>query len=131
MQADPRLSMTDTDLRRAVDAFYARVRQDPLLGPIFDGAIEDWDHHLGKLEAFWSSVMLGSGRYQGQPMAVHYRQAPHMTPQAFDRWLELWRETTNDLFDPDMAAALQTKAARIAESLALGIAFQRDRDSIS
>ena len=52
----------EADLERVIPAFYARVRQDPLIGPVFDAAIDDWDHHLGKLVAFWSSVMRSTGR---------------------------------------------------------------------
>jgi len=128
MTSEPMPPLSEDDLHRLVQTFYGRVRQDALLGPIFNGAIDDWDHHLGKLQAFWSSVMLGSGRYKGQPMAVHLRQEAHMTPEAFARWLQLWNETTADLLDPLAARALQEKAARIAESLTLGIAFAKDRD---
>jgi len=127
MTSEPMPPLSEDDLHRLVQTFYGRVRQDALLGPIFNRAIDDWDHHLGKLQAFWSSVMLGSGRYKGQPMAVHLRQEAHMTPEAFARWLQLWDETTADLLDPLAAQALQEKAARIAESLTLGIAFAKDR----
>ena len=127
MQSDAEPTLSEQDLERVVHAFYSRVRDDALLGPIFEGAIDDWGQHLGKLQAFWSSVMLGSGRYKGQPMVAHVHQEPHMTPHAFARWLTLWGETTSELLPPVQAAALQDKAARIAESLALGIAFHRDR----
>ena len=127
MQPDTLTPFGETEIDRVVRAFYRRVQADELLGPIFNNAIGDWDHHLGKLVDFWSSVMLGSGRYKGQPMAAHLRQATHMTPAAFGRWLQLWGETTDALLGAAAAAALQEKAARIAESLGLGIAFHRDR----
>jgi len=127
MQPDSLNLLGETEIDHVVRAFYRRVRADALLGPIFDNAIGDWDHHLGKLVDFWSSVMLGSGRYKGNPMAVHLRQATHMAPAAFSRWLQLWGETTDALLGAAAAAALQEKAARIAESLGLGIAFHRDR----
>ena len=119
-------AITDEALAALIGEFYARVRRDPLLGPVFNGAVDDWPAHLAKLEAFWSSVMLTSGRYKGQPLAVHIRQGDAVRPHTFARWLELWRETTEDVFDPASAGALQDKAARIAESLMMGIAFQRD-----
>ena len=130
MQPDIPADISEEDLDRVVRAFYDRVRRDARLGPIFNNAIDDWEHHLRKLQAFWSSVMLWSGRYKGQPMAVHIGQATHMTPAAFERWLQLWRETTDELLEPAAAAALQDKASRIAESLSLGIAFHRDRGMI-
>ena len=120
-------ALTEDDLKRVVDAFYARVRTDALLGPIFNGAIHDWPGHLETLQAFWSSVMLTSGRYKGQPMVAHARHATQLTPATFERWLALWRETTEALLPAQPAAALQDKAARIAESLMLGIDFYRNR----
>jgi hemoglobin len=51
-------------IHRLVHAFYAKVRLDPALGPIFNREIGDgWDHHLAKLCDFWSSVMLMTGRF--------------------------------------------------------------------
>jgi hemoglobin len=119
--------ITEDDIDRLVPAFYARVREDIVLGPIFNGAIEDWPHHLEKLKAFWSSVMLTSGRYKGQPMVAHVRHAADMVPENFARWLALWQETGDALLAPEAAAAFQEKAGRIAESLQLGVQFYRDR----
>lgn len=119
--------ITEQDIARLVPAFYARVRADEVLGPIFNGAIDDWPHHLEKLQAFWSSVMLTSGRYKGQPMAAHLRHRQHMTRENFDRWLCLWRETAQDQLGAVAAAAFQEKADRIAESLQLGMKYERER----
>lgn len=82
--------LEDTMIAAVVDQFYARMRHDPILGPVFNGAITDWDEHLQKLADFWSSVMLRSGRYKGNPVAAHLRQAGVITPEMFDRWLSLW-----------------------------------------
>ena len=120
-------AITEEQIARLVPTFYNRVRIDEVLGPIFNGAIEDWPHHLEKLQAFWSSVMLTSGRYKGQPMVAHVRHAEHMTPENFIRWLELWRQTTEDVVGAEAAAAFQEKAGRIAESLQLGVQFYRER----
>lgn len=121
--------ISEEDIGRLVPAFYQRVRADPILGPIFDQAIDDWPLHLEKLKSFWSSVMLGTGRYKGQPMVAHVRHEPHMTADNFGRWLALWRQTSGDLLTPGAAAAFQEKANRIAESLELGVEFYRDRQS--
>lgn len=120
-------AITDDAIARLVPQFYARVRADEVLGPIFNGAIDDWPHHLGKLEAFWSSVMLSSGRYKGQPMVAHLRHAEHMTQENFHRWLGLWTEVTQEVLGPEIASAFQEKSGRIAESLQLGVEFQRSR----
>ena len=115
--------VTEERLKTLVDLFYAKVRRDPLIGPVFNRAIDDWPGHLDKLQAFWSSVMLTSGRYKGRPLPAHIRHADAITPASFERWLSLWRETTEEVMPAPAAAALQDKAARIAESLSLGIEF--------
>lgn len=125
---DSMTTITEAEIDRLVPAFYDRVRRDPVLGPIFDGAVADWPPHLDKLRAFWSSVLLSSGRYKGQPMAAHIHHEAAMTPAHFDRWLALWREVSDALLTPAAAALCQDKAARIAESLLLGVEFHRARD---
>jgi hemoglobin len=105
-----------------VDRFYARVRQDPEIGPVFNAAIKDWDVHLEKLAAFWSSVMLTSGRYKGNPFAAHVKHP--LTPAMFERWLALWGQTVDEMFEPAVAAQFRAKAQRIAESLQLGMFFR-------
>ena len=122
-----KLAITEDSLRILVDAFYHRVRAEDMIGPVFNNAVLDWPGHLGKLQAFWSSVMLTSGRYKGQPLPAHIKHAGQINRQSFDRWLMIWGATTADLMDEPSAAALQEKAAKIAESLSLGIEFSRER----
>jgi len=117
-------AIDEPGLARLVDAFYARVRADEELGPVFNDAVHDWPEHLETLTAFWSSVMLTSGRYKGRPMQAHFRHRERITPALFDRWLGLWRETSVELMPPRAAAMLQNKADKIAESLKLGLFFR-------
>ena len=116
-------AITEPAIRTLVDAFYAKVRRDPALGPIFERAVADWPEHLAKLADFWSSVMLTSGRYKGNPMAAHAALAG-LSPAMFARWLELFAETADQLFAPALAAAFREKSERIAESLQLGLFFR-------
>lgn len=125
-----RLQLDDPALKQVVDAFYARVRADAELGPIFNSAIDDWPQHLGRLADFWSSVMLTSGRYKGQPVPAHMKHRDVITPQLFTRWLALWTEVTDAMMQPQAAAAMQDKAARIAESLQLAMFFRLDRQPL-
>jgi hemoglobin len=118
--------ITEDGIRRLVDTFYGKVRADPELGPIFDRAIGDWEPHLATLRDFWSSVALTSGRYKGNPVAVHQR-LDGMEPRLFDRWLDLFGATCGELFDDDVAALFRAKAARIAESLKLALFYRPDR----
>lgn len=119
------VGVTEELCRDLVVAFYARVRADPVLGPIFNRAIgERWDAHLAKLGDFWSSVMLMTGRFKGSPMAVH-AALPRAEPGDFQRWLVLFRQTAEDVCPADAAALFSAKAEMIAQSLQLGIAASR------
>lgn len=121
---DEPAGIDEAALARLIPSFYARVRADAELGPVFEDAVHDWPEHLDKLVDFWSSVMLTSGRYKGNPVAAHARHADRITPELFDRWLAIWGQTTGEVMPPDAAAALQEKAARIAESLKLALFFR-------
>lgn len=119
--------ISEDGIRRLVDEFYLKVRADAELAPIFDRAIPgDWGPHLATMRDFWSSVMLTSGRYKGNPVAVHLR-IEGMEPRLFDRWLELFSETCAELFDESLAEAFRAKARRIAESLKLALFYRPDR----
>lgn len=115
--------LTEEQLSTLVHRFYGKVREDEVLGPVFNAAVDDWPEHLEKLSAFWSSVMLTTGRYKGNPMAAHLKQKAAIEQPMFARWLELWSETAGEVLDQRGAAAVVAKAERIAESLQLGLFF--------
>jgi hemoglobin len=118
------VGITEPMIEVLVHTFYARVRADAMLGPIFNGAIDDWDEHLEKLCAFWSSVTLMTGRYKGTPMRAH-AELPEIGREHFARWLALFQATAIKTCPPDAAAVFVERANRIAESLQLGIALHR------
>ena len=107
-------------IEQLVRGFYARIRSDSLLGPIFDPRIHDWERHLQRMCAFWSSVVLSSGVYHGQPMRMHLPLP--VDARHFDHWLELFEQTARDLFSEEIAQYFMERARRIALSLELGIA---------
>jgi len=113
--------MNETVIQELVHRFYGKIRADEMLGPIFDGAIGDrWDSHLATMRMFWSSVMLGSATYKGNPLAVHLR-LPIASPRHFERWLCLWRETAAEVCG-DQAGVFVEKAESIARRLILALA---------
>ena len=109
-----------------VRRFYARVRADEQLGPVFERAVDDWDAHLEKLTEFWSAVTLGTRGFHGSPVQAHQAQSDHIQPHMFERWLGLWENTTNELFTAAPAADLQEKARRIGRSLKMSLELPRD-----
>lgn len=118
-------TIAEAAIRPLVEAFYERVRADPLLAPVFAAHVHDWEDHHARLADFWSSILRTSGRYKGSPLALHLLHADAMTPERFERWLALWRETSEELLPPPVAAVVQAKAARIAESFQLAIQYRR------
>ena len=111
-------------IRRQVHAFYGRVRLDPVLGPVFNDAIEDWDEHLAKLCDFWSSVLLMTGRFKGSPMAAHARR-PDIRNDHFPLWLDLFERTAREVCPPAAAELFVEKSRMIGRSLSLGLAVSR------
>lgn len=118
--------VTESKIAELVDNFYGKIRVDPDLGPIFAAVIgEDWGPHLQKMRNFWSTVMLASRTYKGNPMIAHLN-LPRLTAAHFNRWLQLWRETTAELCDEPEAGMFVKKAEMIAERLLAAISSYRD-----
>lgn len=115
---------TEEEVSSMVHAFYARVRSDEVLGPIFNTHIHDWDSHLAQLVDFWSSILRRTGRFTGAPMPRH-AVLPGLTPALFQRWLALFRETTCALPNRAMGEQAFATAQRIAQSLWYGYQMSR------
>lgn len=105
-----------------VDTFYANVRAQPLLGPIFEREIgAGWDRHLATMKRFWASVTLNAGVYSGKPVPAHQKLSG-VEPWHFKIWLALFRQTLEDTAPtPEAVAYVIERAERIAESLQLAM----------
>ena len=114
-----------------VRKFYARVRNDKRLGPIFAREITgDWEPHLEKMTDFWCSVILKSGDYHGRPVPAHLR-LKDVTEADFDCWLAHFSETAAELFAPETAAVFVERAGRIATSLKLAMFFRLEPAAVA
>jgi len=118
-------------IRRLVHGFYAAVRDDDLIGPVFAREVEDgrWPEHLDKMCAFWSSVLLKTRRYEGRPLAPHLR-LPDLSDAHFARWLSLFAATARREFAPEPASVVVAFAERIANSFRLSRAMHRGEETI-
>jgi hemoglobin len=111
-------SVSEEQIATLVDTFYTRVRQDDVLGPVFERVIgNEWGPHLEKMRAFWSSLVLASGRYKGNPMMAHLMILPRIGTQHFQRWLHLWKQTATELLPQQVAMIFVRKAETMAERL--------------
>ena len=111
--------LTQCHIEALVHGFYDKVRRDPVLGPVFNPAVHDWDEHQRTLVSFWLSVVLKAGTYRGNPMAAH--RAQPIRGEHFDHWLALWRETALEVLAPAHAQVFIEHATRIGYSLRYGL----------
>ncbi len=102
---------TDDDVRTVVHAFYRGVEADPVIGPFFAGL--DWDRHLPRMVAFWSSVVFSTGAYHGRPFDPHARM-PGLGREHFARWLARFEQAVDAHFAGDNADRMTAKAGQIA-----------------
>lgn len=112
--------ITRESVRDLVVQFYARVREDELLGPVFYQALgEDWGPHLDRLTEFWSTLVLGMRGFKGNVYGTHMALFD-IQPEHFERWLGLFEHTAGELFEADDAARFIKMAHQIAASLQIG-----------
>ncbi|PIO98112.1 group III truncated hemoglobin [Pleomorphomonas carboxyditropha] len=126
----PMGSIDEDNIRALVHGFYGKVMADPDLAAIFGREIEknQWPAHLEKMCAFWSSVLLRSGRYDGRPMRPHL-MIPDIEDRHFQRWLTLFAETARRVFDERDANGVIATAERIGHNFRLARAQNRGLDS--
>ncbi len=102
-----------------VRRFYGRAQKDPLLAPIFEVSVPDWEHHIGKIHDFWSRALLGTERYEGFPFPPHMRLP--VEPEHFGRWLALFEETARETLSPALAEKAVEKAKHMAACFLSGM----------
>ena len=115
MRAGPDVC-TEEEVELLVRRFYARVREDAVLGPIFEARVHDWEVHLQQLVDFWSALLRGTSRFSGAPMPKHLA-IPGLEWPMFERWLALFAQTTAELGNPAMQALADEAAGRVAGSI--------------
>ena len=123
MQLASSIPLTEAELGTLVDTFYAKVRDNATIGPIFNAEVDDWPAHLALLKSFWASVMLGAGTFRGNPLEKHMMLP--LQPEHFRVWLALFRETAQEVLQPAGAELVIRRAERIAETFQAAIGNAR------
>jgi truncated hemoglobin YjbI len=113
------IAATEEELARLVEVFYAAAKADPLIGPVFNGAVADWDAHARTVANFWSRSLLGTTRYNGHPFTPHL--ALGLKPEHFDRWVALFRTSANAVLQPDAAAYAIGKVEHMSTCFQTGL----------
>jgi hemoglobin len=113
------------DIKLLVDTFYSKVQKDDLIGPIFTEKIGDrWPEHLEKMYRFWQTILLEVHTYSGSPFPPH-KQLP-VAKEHFDRWMEIFTATTDELFDGVIAEEAKLRAKNMAEMFNYKINYFRN-----
>jgi hemoglobin len=120
-----------TDVSVLVRAFYAKVREDEVLGPIFNNTITDWESHLELLIDFWETQLFLKRLYHGNPVTAHQEVDEKMnhsiTSEHFGLWLNLWFETIDELFTGDVAWIAKNRAQKMSTMLFMQIFKNRTK----
>jgi hemoglobin len=110
---------TEAQLARLVARFYDRARADPLLAPVLEAAIRDWDAHHAVVQGFWSHMLLRTQRYRGSAYAPHLNRG--IRPEHFPRWLALFREAAEETLPPAAARQAFAHAEFMSQSYQAGL----------
>ena len=92
----------DARLQTLISSFYAKVFENPVIGPLFNQT--DADTIKDKQYCFLSQFLGGPQRYAQKygPPKMRRRHAPHaITTEAKDEWLKLMKASVYELDLPD------------------------------
>jgi hemoglobin len=126
-----KLIETRADISQLVHAFYAKIRKDEMLGPIFNNAIQDWEPHLEKLTDFWEGNLFFfvKTKYHGDPKTAHIEMDEKLhntlTMNHFGHWINLWLETIDAYFEGETADRAKMIARKMASFLFLKMVESR------
>lgn len=113
------------DVILLVDTFYDKVKPDPVIGYFFSKVVEvHWEKHLPVMYNFWENIIFHTGGYTGNPMRIHIglHQQSAMKKEHFDRWIQLFNETIDELFEGEKAEQAKQRALSIATVMQINIA---------
>lgn len=120
-------------IQQLVDAFYTKVRADATIGYLFNEVAKvNWEAHLPRMYDFWENIVFQTGGFTGNPMVAHvqlHRQSP-LRAEHFQRWLQLFLTTVDELFAGDNAELIKQRARSIATMMQLKVHSSNDPRSI-
>lgn len=117
---NPSARIRRPQVRQLVDAFYADVRADALLGPVFAGALHrSWPDHLELMTDFWCTALKIERSFHGNVYGRHVVLGG-VTREHLLRWLALWRVHSSRCLPLAAAQKVQGVAVGMARVLHMG-----------
>lgn len=120
---------TRQDIEKMVDSFYTLVKKDEVIGYIFNEVVElSWVKHIPVMYNFWDTILLGSNTYKGNPMQIHIDldKKETLKPEHYERWVKLFTETIDSLFEGDKAEEAKTRAQNMIGLIAFKVEQSRN-----
>ncbi len=117
------------DIELLVDEFYKKVVKDDVIGYFFNEVVKlDWEKHIPIMYNFWETTLLHVPKYKGNPMQVHIALDEKATIEEkhFERWLWLFTQTTDGLFEGEKAELAKTRAESIATLIKIKLVNRRE-----
>jgi len=119
---------TIEDIKKLVDSFYGKIREDQSLADIFNNIIQDrWSEHLEKMYRFWQTVLLEEHTYFGSPFVPHAKLP--VNKEHFEKWLELFYATVDEYFIGELAEKAKWQGERMAQMFNMKIEHYRNNPS--
>ena len=118
--------ITKESIKELVSSFYPKIIQDPLVGPYFTERLgsdinsQEWQEHLELLTNFWAMQALGDLEYRGSPLAPHFSMAG-LDRATFERWLELFYETIDEIYTPSAGSFFKERSSNIARNFMINL----------
>lgn len=112
------------DIIRLVNTFYEKVKVDPAIGHFFTRVIQvNWEKHLPVMYDFWENILFYTGSYSGNPMTVHkaLNERSPLANEHFERWLSLFCQTADELFEGPKTNLIKERALSIATVMQIKI----------
>lgn len=118
------------DIQLLVDAFYDKVKEDKMLGPVFNEKIQErWAEHLEKMYSFWQTVLLDEHTYFGSPFPPHAQLL--VNKKHFEQWIGLFTQTVDEYFEGENADKAKLQGERMAQIFHSKISYFRNLNSAS
>ena len=114
------------DLETLLEVFYKKVFKDDLISHFFIEVVPlNLETHIPVIADFWESVLLDGRNYRKNVMEIHLKisEKSRIEKEHLDRWVKIFKETIDELFEGAKATLAKQRAASIASMMNIKINY--------